>query len=232
MLLVAALTTPILVQRTLTKLREQNRELRAENQSNSARNKASVPPQTVIDPTEIDRLRAEHTELMRLRGEVGVRRRQIEELKANLDQPSRTEPKAGAEEHQEGGRYYAAESWANLGYSEPQTASITFFWALRNGNHDAYSGAMGKAMPDAAGDWVEAFKSVKGSLVSDPEPQPNGDVKMNVAHETIDGEVVNTILTYRQEKGQWLIRQMAGFPIVLVEASSGRTGYAIPVSAQ
>jgi hypothetical protein len=77
--------------------------------------------------------------------------------------------------------------------------------------------------------WSDAFKSVKGSFLSKPRPQRNGDVRVSVAHETTNGDIVNTLLTYRQENGRWLIRSLAGFPTGVLDASSGTETYAPPV---
>jgi RNA polymerase sigma factor (sigma-70 family) len=231
-LLIASASVPLIVQHnSIAKLRSENLQFQEAQRQLNERLTNSLPPQASIDPGDLERFKAEHQELMRLRGEVGVRKRQIEDLKTKLVQTNRTEPKTTPDDAQrEGGRYFAAENWANLGYSEPQSAAITFFWALRNGDQSGYSGAMGKVMPAPAGSWADAFKSVKGSYLSDPEKEPNGDMKVNVAHETSSGDIVNTILTYRQENGHWLIRQLAGFPIVLVEASSGSASYGIQAS--
>ena len=68
--------------------------------------------------------------------------------------------------------------------------------------------------------WTDAFKSVKGSFLSKAKSLPNGDVRVSVAHETTDGDIATTLLTYRQENGQWLIRSMAGFPTGILDASS------------
>jgi hypothetical protein len=230
--LVAAVTTAILIQqKALTNLREQNRQLLRESQRGLAENSPVTRPPGAIAPDEGERLRAGETELLRLRGEVALRRRQVEELKAQLALAAAPTGQGthDAQQAQQAGRYVAAETWSNVGLGEPQSAAITFFWALREANQAAYGAALGKAMPAPAEAWVNAFKSVKGSFLSDPELQPDGDVKVNVAHETKSGEIVNTLLTYHQEDGKWLIGKIAGFPIVLLEANSGAAGYAMPM---
>ena len=146
----------------------------------------------------------------------------MEELKAKLDQASRTEPQFHS------GPYYAAEKWANVGFQQPQSAVITLLWALRNGNQGVYSSAFGREMPELEDAWVNPFKSVKGSLLSNPEQRPNGDVRVNVVHEKANGDIVNTLITYRQENGQWLIRSMAGFPTGILDASSQTAKHVSP----
>jgi RNA polymerase sigma factor (sigma-70 family) len=229
-LLVVAITAPLLVQQNaLNKLREENRRLRMQSPDSSVQKNADTPFSEAADPSEIERLRAEHRELLRLRGEVGVSRSLIEELKAKLDQAKRTERRVHDQRQDGAGLYHPAEIWANVGYEEPQSAAITFFWAVRNGDQAGYSGAFGREMPDLEDAWSDAFKSVKGSFLSKPKPQPNGDVRVSVTHETTDGDIVNSLLTYRQENNQWVIRSMAGFPTGILDASSGSENYGSPV---
>jgi len=232
-LLVAAVSAPLLIQHNaLTKLHEENRRLRIHSQGSSAQTEASIPLPEPIDLAEIERLRQEHRELMRLRGEVGLSRRQIQELRAKLDQAIGKEPRGHTDQRQEGGSpYHAAETWANIGYGEPQSAAITFFWALRNSNQASYSGAFGRDMSEMEDAWSDAFKSLKGSFLSKAKPQPNGDVRVSIAHETKDGDIVTTLLTYRKENEQWLIRSMAGFPTGVLDASSGTASYGPPHSS-
>jgi RNA polymerase sigma factor (sigma-70 family) len=151
-------------------------------------------------------------ELLKLRGEVGVLRAQL--AASAKHQSPRTELLVQADQQQgAGGPYHAAETWTNLGYQDPQSAAITFFWALRNRDQAVYSGAFGRNMPEPEDVWVDAYNSVKGSFLSDPLSLPNGDVQVSVAHEIANGEIVNTLITYRQENGQWLIGSMAGYPV-------------------
>jgi RNA polymerase sigma factor (sigma-70 family) len=152
------------------------------------------------------------SELLKLRGEVGILRKQ---LASNTGPQARqTEPPVQTAQKQEvNSPYYGAESWANLGYQDPQSAAITFLWALSNTNQAAYSGAFGRDMPNLEDVWVDSYKRVKGTFLSDPLPQPNGDVQVTATHELTDDKTANTVITYHQEQGQWLIRGMTGFPV-------------------
>ena len=88
LILLALLSSLFFVQhRALLALHAENDALRAENQT---LREAAIPDDAAtrpaIDAAELDRLRRDYGELLRLRGEATLRRKQAEELKARLDQ--------------------------------------------------------------------------------------------------------------------------------------------------
>jgi len=156
--------------------------------------------------------RGPSSEVLKLRAEVGVLRNQLaaaaEHQNRRMEPPIQAAQKTGADRP-----YYDAGTWANVGYHDPQSAAITFLWAVSQTDQTAYNGAFGREMPEPEDVWADAYKSVRGSFLSDPVPQPNGDVQVTASHETTNGDIVDTVITYRQENGQWLIQGMTGFPV-------------------
>lgn len=212
-LLVAGLAVSMKMHRQAeAKLRAQSLILQQQSNELARLNSENARLSELISQTTTPREPEPSRELLRLRGEVGVLRSQ---LAASAEhQATRTEPAGQADQPPEvRGPYYAAETWANVGYQNPQSAAITFLWALRNANQAAYSGAFGRDMPEPEDVWVDAYKSVKGSYLSEPVQQPNGDVQVTLGHKTTNGEMANTLITFREENGQWLIRNMTGFPV-------------------
>src|SRR5436189_3861986 len=76
--------------------------------------------------------KAQLAELLRLRGEVGLLRKDSQEL-ARLRSPS---ARASAPERRE---YLPATAWANVGLDKPEAAVQTFFWAGKQGDTNVLS---------------------------------------------------------------------------------------------
>ena len=121
-LVLAGALTPVLVQqRTIQRLRAENSAVRAELAALEASRPVNnrTVSQTDIDAAELERLRAEHGELLRLRGEVSTLRRQAAEAagrspagaslvaQSGQDQPS---PFAALPESELPGRYRLTEA--------------------------------------------------------------------------------------------------------------------------
>ncbi len=212
-----------------------------EMQSEVARLRAAVerptPPPTIVrhPQAEAGLSNQRFMELLRLRGQVGVMRHQIEELKARLGQ--RVAAQAAAQDVGPGSanpspnRYYPVGSWTNFGYQTPEATALTLFWALRSRDQAAYGGALGKEMPPIAGPWADAFQQVQGAYISAAEQSPDGSLMVSAEFEMDDGSTVNSIATFRQANGQWVIHSLAGFPIELSTSSQPATGtpqYSLP----
>src|SRR5258705_10325771 len=82
--IVAAFITAVIQQVTLRRMFRENAALQ-EQLATMVRENAPIPPAASADSTELDGLRAEHDELLRLRGEVAQWRREREELSRKLN---------------------------------------------------------------------------------------------------------------------------------------------------
>ncbi|MGD0536446.1 MAG: sigma-70 family RNA polymerase sigma factor [Verrucomicrobiota bacterium] len=136
----AAVGTPLVMQHHAnaalraenTALREeaaQSEKLRAENQRLAGQMEA-----------EAARPLAEHEELMRLRGEVGVLRRQL----AGMTQTKPAAPAAQPPGKTAG--YLTKDQLAFVGFATPETAFESAVWAIMNGNYDVTRQSMSPDM--------------------------------------------------------------------------------------
>ena len=127
--LVAGLGGSVLYQQSANhKLREQLAA--AESQI------VSPQPQIVAPDhgAELERLRAEHSELLRLRGEVASLRQQARERETLPKPPSRP-----PERPPNRAGFLAAESWQHVGFDSPANAFQSFLTALKSASADINS---------------------------------------------------------------------------------------------
>jgi hypothetical protein len=148
--LAASATTPIVLQhQTNSQLRDENARLRAELANPPAVQSAAV------DVSELERLRGEHNELLRLRGQVAQYRQQLANLpktsvvagrgpgKADdLEESEREEAKALLEKSPEIPMIQASE-FRNMGYSTAENSFHTMNWATSRRDTNAALGAIG-----------------------------------------------------------------------------------------
>lgn len=122
-LVTAGLATTVMIQQqTIGRLRE-----------DLARPVASAPPQIqqpAPNTEELERLRAEHSELLRLRGEVTLLRQQARERAASPQKTSLAPtpvPPPGPD-------FVPIENWADAGHDTPRNAFHSFLAALKTGD--------------------------------------------------------------------------------------------------
>jgi RNA polymerase sigma factor (sigma-70 family) len=119
-IVIAVAVTPLVIQQqSLAKLRRENRQL-AERQPG----RASQPMPTANSSLPDDQYR----ELLRLRGEVALLRKDSQEL-ARLRKERKMAAVGGAAALPSA---LTAESWADVGLQSPDAALQTFFWAARH----------------------------------------------------------------------------------------------------
>ena len=158
--LMASVSVPLLMQRkTNARLQEEIAALRSqERQSEPARKDPQGMAQSQVDADEWQRLRHEHSELMRLRGEVGVLRSGNEVLKRLLaeKQPpissnaSNTTPPPTPPHG-----FVPSDSWINAGLATPNATVQTALWAAKMKNVPAYANTL--AWKDNALEKLEAL---------------------------------------------------------------------------
>ena len=89
--LVAVVTPMVLQQRTIRSLRDENVRMHAQlAKLNEAQANAAPATQADVDAAELERLRGDHRELLRLRSEVGLLRQQAKGATANGGAPTAT----------------------------------------------------------------------------------------------------------------------------------------------
>ena len=154
-------TPLILQQQANTRLREENRALRAQ---------AVPPPVTPASPsaadeTDLARRQQEHLELLRLRGEVGRLRAQEKEL-ADLRAAGRNSPGASSAVPPPDIIDLPKDSWTDAGFATPQAALKTRGWAVLNGNRERFKELL--YITDGAKKFMEGM--LEQMIASSPDP--------------------------------------------------------------
>lgn len=134
-LVVAGTATALVVQQqNQTKLRDENgvlqqqvAQLRTDNESFSNRLAAAGDVKKLPDD--------QFNELLKLRGEVGVLRRQNESQKAQISQNEAIRKNTQFIGHTPG-TYISKEQLSDAGYATPETALETINWAMMSGTYD------------------------------------------------------------------------------------------------
>jgi len=128
-LITAGLATTVFVQR------QANRSLRAELEARDAQAAqiqsaaGQLPPSNPVDDNELASLRAEHAELLRLRGEMALLRQQERQRSALAaqKQPAHDTAPAKAE-------FITSDNWKDVGTATPQNAFQSFLATLKTGD--------------------------------------------------------------------------------------------------
>ena len=148
-------------------------------------------------------------ELLRLRGEVGVLRRQLAAAEARAtNQITFSHP------------FLPREAWTDQGTDKPMNAVLTMFWALRQGDQAKLEQIVSPMKPSQTAEdltfrraeWerLSAVQVVRVVTVSKGETPLNGDVQVIVERAPIepgeipDIDVLRFMLT--PTNGQWVVR--------------------------
>jgi RNA polymerase sigma factor (sigma-70 family) len=129
-LLAAAVAVPLLQNKSLNQLREENLALR-QHARDLAERRAENERLLEANVGEVERLRRETADLARLRGEVTTLRRLNQELAngESIKQASRPGDKPAV-----AGRFIPAAELVDAGLDSPEAALQTFLWAAASGN--------------------------------------------------------------------------------------------------
>ena len=163
--------------------------------------------------------KAQLTELMRLRGEVGPLRRDSQDL-ARLRATPRAEPAAAAAAPPAlAPNFIPAAAWANVGADKPEAAIQTFFWAAKHGETNLVGnllrwqkdpdipaadeldrtfdqGLMGGAITQYAG-------SLQGFRVTSRQDEQDNIVRMGFELTNKEGDIEQHTLRLVREDNQW-----------------------------
>jgi RNA polymerase sigma factor (sigma-70 family) len=145
--LVAAVSIPILQQRSLSRLRSEQAALEMQNQQLAEQDRLQTENGRLaalrLDDSEMNRLRQEHSEVMRLRGQITAASRGIEEfLKERADAKWRRSAFSSPVLHvgtQPGepfvaNGYFPAVGWGDMGFATPESTLQTALWTTRTAN--------------------------------------------------------------------------------------------------
>jgi hypothetical protein len=133
--LAAGTGTYLVKQRETDRVRIENQKLIAQQEATANERDAALSAARATKD-DLERLRKDQTELLRLRNEVGQLRRQLElqKAQASQQQPARGKPAEPAITPP--GAYITKEQLAHVGYATPETALQTITWAMMKGTYE------------------------------------------------------------------------------------------------
>jgi hypothetical protein len=147
--IVIAVTAAVSGWRTVNRLRAENEALRAELRILKDQHAAAAETASVAHDQELQRLRADAQEVLRLRGEVTQLRsgaKETEKLRGENQQlraenqqmrtvsAANTTPSAS----DVGKDLFKKESWNFAGYASPEAALVSAIWSMKEGNPKTY----------------------------------------------------------------------------------------------
>jgi RNA polymerase sigma factor (sigma-70 family) len=216
-LVVAGVVTPLVLQHlSLVKLREQNQalqqqgELAAQLSTENAR-LSNLVAQASSARTQDD---ARLSELLRLRGEVGLLRKLTNEL-GRLKEENRSPAVTPQPE-----AVVPKESWAFAGYATPEAALQTVMWAMKQGDVTTFLASLspemqkslaqqfgGKPENEIAAQLSQEVAPVAALRLDRQEVAADGAVTFTLVSEQHDNGAVRTseraVLTFRNVGGEW-----------------------------
>ena len=132
-------------------LQRQNARLRSDLATSQANLETVTTTKAAQDENELQKLRADAKELIKLRGEVGLLRGRTNEMakllaRAQAQQPAPTGAPAAAATQQmptnPAADQFPRQSWNFAGYGSPEAALVSAIWAMREGKPQAYLDAL------------------------------------------------------------------------------------------
>lgn len=216
-LVVAGVATPLVLQhQTVTRLRDENSSLQEQaRQVNVLLGENEKLSGQLTDARQGQSLsKAQLSELLRLRGEVGPLRRDSQEL-ARLRAAQRAEnaPAQPAPPRD----FVPAAAWANVGIDKPENAIQTFFWAGKHGETDLVSNLLRwqrdtdiPASDELDQTWAKAmisgttrfFGEVQGFRVTSQQEDGN-EVRLAMELTGQNGKVSTHNVRLVREDNQW-----------------------------
>lgn len=137
--------THLVQQREATRLRDENQDLVAEREELTTERAAALSV-VAASRDEIQRLQKNQAELLRLRGEVGLMRRQLESLKAQTTSQPAIQRETSKPGSPPPGSYLSKDQLTFAGYATPETALETITWTMMNGTYDQANEGLSPAL--------------------------------------------------------------------------------------
>lgn len=207
----AGMATPLVIQHNaLVKLRKENLALReqvgplaqltAENERLSNLVTRSTQPAPVPASSEV----------LRLRGDVGLLRRENEELGRLLAQQQKTTTE-----------FIPSAAWADAGNSTPEAAATTFAWAIKEGNKEKLAGVLmfmqdqtnatsAGFVADIARGFLPLMSEIESSRLVFTENPASDEMTFWYQSRFKDGHTLMSPLTVKQIDGQWKVKMIIG----------------------
>ena len=213
-LLAGIISAPIVIEhRLVERLNAENAALRQRMQDGQQPLVPQVSAIAQADRAELDQLRREHRELLRLRGEVGLLRKESQELARR-----RSQQQAGQVVQEERQPYRPAESWANVGIDSPEAALETFFWAARQRDADLVGRLIrwrkDETIPDVQGldQLMEPLVPASSRFVSElaglkllgQKDEDENTRRIRVEVTSTAGKTEEKEFMFVREEGQWM----------------------------
>jgi hypothetical protein len=159
--------------------------------------------------------RAQFSELLRLRGEVGPLRRDSQELARlrSKQQAEQTTPQAGA-----GLDFVPAVAWANVGIDNPESALQTFLWAGKHGESNLFANLLRwqRDVEIPASDELDQMfsgglvagathfaGSLQGFRIESVQPEGDNQVRAAIELTNQDGKTERHNFRLFRENDQW-----------------------------
>ena len=220
-LVVAGVATPLVLQhQTVTRLRQENGALHEQaRRANVLRGDNEQLSGQLSDARQGQSLsKAQLSELLRLRGEVGPLRRDSQEL-ARLRAKQLAEQAAAAPAQPAPARdFIPAAGWANVGAEKPDAAIQTFFWAGKHGETNLVGNLL-RWQRDAAipasdeldkmfaqgliGGTTRFAGELQGFRVTSQQDERDNEVRMGVDLTDQSGKTTAHTLRLVREDNQW-----------------------------
>jgi|KBSSwiStaDraftv2_1062776.scaffolds.fasta_scaffold170375_1 RNA polymerase sigma factor (sigma-70 family) len=217
-LVVAGVATPLVLQhQTVTRLRAENGALQEQaRQVNVLRGNNEKLSGELSNARQSQSLtKAQLTELLRLRGEVGPLRRDSQDL-ARLRAKQLAEQ--AADQPVPARDFVPALSWANVGADKPDAAIQTFFWAGKHGESNLVSNLLrwqrdtdipasdelDKVFAQGlVGGTTRFAGELQGFRVTSQQDERDNEVRMGVELTDQDGKTTAHTLRLVREDNQW-----------------------------
>ena len=163
----AGIATPLLLQQqSIHRLRAEVAAL--QDAAGRLRAQASNSAPVALATAEEDRLKNEHAELLRLRGEAARLRAQQLELLRLQEQNKRLLAGTPANPGATPANFVPSETWADVGFASPMDSLQTSHWAIRHGNIEKFKQSVVV---------TEAAKKFLDSLLANVPPEAAAEAK-------------------------------------------------------
>jgi len=177
-----------------------------------------------VQADELERLRRDNRELLKLRGEVAALRRQLSELRLakTVDQTGSTRPISS--HSWELGTFLSSEEWSNAGLGTPEHALQTLFFAMKSGDTNllaqitmpgqiasdfthaqlAKQVEVGRVtLAPTTGGEARDFSTIQGGKVVYKNVVSPREVQLNVEEKWPSGEQVQRVNSFRLDGSEW-----------------------------
>jgi len=171
--IVAATGTHLVQHREATRLRDENQNLIAER-VRLTNERDAILSATAANKDEIERLQKNQTELLRLRGEVGLLRRQLKSQNGQAAQ----QPVPASRARLAPSAFVSKDQLTNAGFATPEAALQTFMHGMVSGNLDQVVSAFSSSAQDPA------------DLINDPEKRREFEKASHEAASSFQGQQI------------------------------------------